>query len=301
MAKFIISSDTSCDHYKSYLAKNNVYCIVMKRILGDAELAEHYDSPEEFEAFYETLKKGALPKTAALNPQELIEYFQDILKKEKDGDIIHIALSSGLSVTCDSACKAAEEVNKGLKGRKIYIIDSLIATHGIAHQIDELIKLRDKGVSSESAIKQIESIRDHQQGWVIMNDLMHLKRGGRISGAKAAIGTLLGVKPIICVNNKGKLVIENKMRGSANAVNYVLGKMKELGEKASSDFAHKTIYLVRCNKSKLFDDLKEAVTAAYPKVKVEERIVGPIIGTHLGCDGAFILFEGAKRLTISDK
>jgi len=298
MAKFTISVDSSSDLYKSFLKANNIYCLVMKRVLNGKEIEELFDSEREFDNFYETLKKGDLPTTVAINPFELKEHFEKILKAEKDGDIIHVGLSSGLSLTQENALKAAAEVNETLKGRKVYAFDSLVATHGIVQLVDELIKLRDAGVATEDAIKRITELRDHQQGWVIMTDLFHLKRGGRISGAKAVIGAILGIKPIVCINDKGKLAIENKMRGNSGAINYILGKIKELGENARDDFKDGTIYAVRTSKSALFDELKSAVSEKYPTMKVKEAVIGPIIGTHLGCGGAIVLFEGAKRLSV---
>ena len=299
MKNFIISTDSCVDLYKSSLIKQGVYSITMKRVLGGKELGEHFDSAKEFDGFYETLKKGAMPTTVALNPEEMSEHFQEILKKESTGDIIHIPLSSGLSVTCENSLKAAAEINKTLKGRQIFVVDSLIATIGMAWLVEELLALRDKGATTKEAISRIEQLRDHMQGWVIMNDLFHLRRGGRISGFKATIGTLLNIKPIIIVNDKGKLAIESKVKGSVKAIQYLLSRMEEFGEKANKDFTTGTIYIARTSENKIFDDLKAAIKAKYPNLIIREGIVGPIIGTHLGCGGSIVLFEGAKRLTVN--
>jgi len=298
---FIISTDSCCDHYKSYLDKQNVYCIILKRILNGKEFVELYDSADEFDKFYEDLGKGALPTTSLLNTIELQEYFESILRVEPQGDIIHVCLSSGLSATYGNAVRAAETVNANAKGRRVYVIDSLIATHGMSMQVDKLIEMRDAGLTAQAAVKKIEEIRDHQQGWVIMSDLFHLKRGGRIGGFQAAIGSVLGIKPIICLNTEGKLAMENKMRGAGNAIDYLLSKMKELGTDFGTDFSKSMVYIVRTSKSKLYDDFKAAAIKKYPKMKYTERIVGPIIGTHLGCGGMCLLFEGAPRLNVKAK
>lgn len=295
---FAISTDSCCDHYKNYLEQNNVFCIILKRVLNGKEINELYDSEKEFDDFYEELKKGALPTTTALNPFELQEHFEKILSTESQGDIIHLSLSSGLSVTYANACKAAEAVNKKFEGRRVYIVDSLIATHGMAMLVDKLMEMRDAGMNTVAAVKKIERIRDHQQGWVIMNDLFHLKRGGRIGGFQAAVGSVLGIKPIICLNREGKLANENKMRGASNAINYILSKMEDLGTKFGTDFSKQMVYIVRTSKSQLYDDFKTTLLKKYPKIKYTERIVGPIIGTHLGGGGICVLFEGAERLNV---
>jgi len=278
-----------------------VYCIVLKRILNGKEMNELYNSEEEFDKFYEELKKGAMPTTSLLNTVELQEYFEGILKAEPQGDLIHLSLSSGLSATCANAFKAAEAINKNLKGRRVYVVDCLIATHGMSMLVDKLIEMRDAGMLAAAAVKKIEEIRDHQQGWVIMSDLFHLKRGGRIGGFQAAVGSVLGIKPIIHINREGKLAIENKMRGAGNAIEYLLAKMEEFGVKHGTDFSKQMFYLVRTTKSNLYDDFKAAMLKKYPKMKYTERIVGPIIGTHLGCGGICILFEGARRLDVKAK
>lgn len=296
--KFIISTDSSADIYKSNLLQKNIHCIIMKRVLKGKEFSELYDSDKEFDMFYETLKKGDLPTTVALNPFELQEYFEKILKDEPIGDIIHIPLSSGLSVTCENAKKAANEINKNLKNRKVFVVDSLLATCGMGQLIDELIVLRDNGASTQDAVKRIEQLRDRQQTWLFVSDLFQLKRGGRISGAKATIGTILNIRPIIVVSKHGKLAIENKMRGTQAAINYIIGKM-EASAKVVNGFEKGTVYLTRTSQSKNYDEFKTAIKKRFPQVTINESIIGPIIGTHVGCGAAAIIFEGVPRLDIS--
>jgi len=296
MAKFVISIDTSADLYKDFMEKNKVYYLVMKRVLNGKELSEVYNSDNDYDNFYEELKKGALPTTVAVNTFEAKEHFEKVLATEKEGDIIHLPLSSGLSVTYDNTRIAAEEINKTIKGRKVYVIDSLSATGITGILVQKLLELREKGVASEKAVKEIEHLRDHLQSYVVVSDLFHLKRGGRISGMKAAIGSLLGIKPVIIVNKEGKLVINNKPKGLRNAINYVLGQMKELGEKARPNFTTGNIYSVYTSKGELNDALTEALRVAYPRATIVPTRIGPIIGTHVGGGASAVVFEGAPRL-----
>ena len=135
-----------------------------------------------------------------------------------------------------------------------------------------------------------------------MTDLFHLRRGGRISGVKAAIGTVLNLRPIIHLSKKGKLAIENKMRGNVKAIKYILSRMEKFGEKWAKDhggdFSKSTVWVVRTSKSDLHEMVKSAIKSAYPGVTIKDGIVGPIIGTHLGCGGVAVLFQGAPRLDI---
>jgi DegV family protein with EDD domain len=289
---FIISTDSCSDLTKSFVKENNVHLIALKTICGTEERTLVFDSDKEFDKFYEGIASGEVPTTTQLNPFELKQYFEEILGKEPSGDIIHLSLSSGLSNTYKNAVFAAEEVNK-LSERKIYVVDSLIATHGMAHLVEEMIKLRDSGMGAVKAVEKIKHIRDHQQGWVIVGDLFHLMRGGRISAAKATVGAVLGIKPIIVLAQNGKLEIESKARGAKKAVQYFLEKMAQHG------FDGKEIWLVRTSMNEMYQDFKKQVIAKYPNVKIKERITGPVIGSHLGCGAVMMLFTGAQRLKIS--
>jgi len=300
---FIVSTDTCCDLPKSRLVELDVRYLILKRILGEEVISECFDTDKEFDAFYDTLKTGDLPTTTQLTPFEFKDYFQDIFASETEGDIIHISLSSGLSGTYNNAVSAAKEVNREMEKKKdprrVHVFDSLMATLGQGEQVEELCAMRDKGVAVKDAIAKLTKIRDHQQGWVIMSDLFHLRRGGRISGAKAAIGVVLNIRPIIHISTSGKLAFESKMRGNLKAIKYILSRMDKFGDKYNKDFGTSTVWVVRTSQSELHQQLKASIKSAYPSVTIKEAIVGPIIGTHLGCGGVAVLFRGAPRLDIN--
>ncbi|MCL2621802.1 MAG: DegV family protein [Firmicutes bacterium] len=295
---FIISTDSSSDLLKGYLEKNNIYCIVMRRIQNGEEIGKIFESSDEFDAFYEDIKKGALPTTTLLNQTELEEYFKTILAKEPKGDIIHLPISCGLSATHANAVKAAAEINKTLKGRKIYVFDTLTTVAGLSMLVERLIAMRDKKLSAENALKEIERVRDHLHVWAMADNLFHLKRGGRISGLKAAMGTILGVKPIFIVNTKGKLTVEHKAKGHKEAINYMLEKLKTEGTDKGFDPLKNKIYAMRSSKSATYDQFIKTLKETYPNAIIEEGVVGPVVGTHVGPGVIGLIFEGAKRLNI---
>jgi len=271
----------------------------MKRVLNGREIGQIYETPQDFDNFYDELKKGALPTTTQINSYEAEEYFADVLQKEKEGDIIHIALSGGLSGTCDNCRAAAEKLSAEIKGRKIYVVDSLIATGGIEMLIDRLIPMRENDIKAEEAVKRIGEIRDRQQGWFVVDDLFHLKRGGRISGFKAAIGALLNIKPVVTVSKSGRLAIENTVKGTRKAIKYLINKIEELGvDVLREEFFKNPVYLIRTSKNENYDELKREFLNKYPDAVIKETIIGPIVGTHVGGGAAAVIFEGSKRLDI---
>ena len=296
--KFHVTTDSCADMRKSEYEQKGLRLMVLKRILNGEEIAEVYDTDAEFDAFYESIKNGDRPTTAALNQDEFTAFFEKVLEETKTGDIIHICLSSGLSLTYDNGKKAVDELNKKLTDRKIYLLDSRSATLIMAGLCERALELQSEGIAAADAMKTLEEFRDHQHGWFFVSDLFHLKRGGRISGAKAAIGTLLGIHPVMTVNKEGKLVLHGKARGGKKAIQYVLEQMIELGEKANPDFANGTFYVARTNVTETYKELLAAVKAKYPNATVKTGIIGPIIGTHTGCGACGVLWTGAPRLEI---
>ena len=288
---FAISTDSSCDLNKSYLAKHDVYCVVMKHILKGEEVAEHFDNDKQFDGFYEAIKTGSLPTTVAVNPIEAKAHFEKIIETEKSGDVIHMPLSSGLSATCDNCVEAANILNKDLKDRQVFVIDGMTASVGYGMLIDELIRLRDSGATTDEAIKRVKEMRDNTQSWFYVDDLSYMKRGGRISGFKATLGTLLKIKPIILANSKGKLAVENRVKGTKAAVQYVIDKMHKHGKGLPT-------YLWYTTKSDYYHELKSALKTHYPDMKITEGRVGPVIGSHVGGGSAMVVFEGDPRLDI---
>ena len=288
--KFIISTDNCADIFKSEMQKNGIYFLPLKRILGDKEFAEIYDSSKEFDNFYEEIKKGALPSTSQINPDEFITHFNGILEKEKEGDIIQISLSSSISGTHASAVAAANELNPTLKGRKIYAFDSLSAACGQRMQIDKFMELC-ANTEAEKAIKIVGDIRDNQHLLFMVDDLFHLKRGGRVSAAKAVVGSLLGVKPILTFNRQGKLAVIDKTRG-AKASAWFLSAIEKYATSPNE------IYMIRTTQSETFNQIAKGLSDKYPKAKIVEGRVGPIIGTHVGSGALGICFQGKPRLDV---
>ena len=298
MAKFIISTDSCADYFKSEMQQKNIYCVPVKRINGDQVFEEIYDSEEEYNVFYEGIRQGSLSSTSQINADEFLTYFNSILEKEKEGDIVHVALSSGLSGTYNGAVLAAIELNEKLKDSKIYVVDSLGATAAMMMLVDKLVELNGK-VPADKAVKTVEEMRDNLQVFFTVDDLGHLKRGGRISAAKALIGTALGVKPILTFNKIGKLVPIAKAKGQAKALQAIIEFTEKHAPKAGADYAGETLYIVRTSHSENYDNLKSAITKKYPKATLKEVIVGPVIGSHVGCGTVGFCFVGKPRLDIA--
>lgn len=296
-AKFVISVDSCSDMFRSYMEQNRVYCLIVKRILNGQIIEELFDSEKEYDNFYESIRKGALPTTSLPNPTEFYEHFMRAMDAE-ECDSIHIGLSSGLSNNVLNAVIAAEEINSTRKdGRKAFVVDSLAASLPIAMLTDKAIEMRDAGLTAAEATEKLNELRHRMQVWIMVDDLFHLKRSGRIGGFKAAIGSVLGIKPIIIFNDKGKLVIESTQKGARKSIDYLLSKVDELGIGKGHDL-NGNLRIAHSSVSETAARVQEALTERFGPINVKTGLIGPIVGTHIGAGTVGVVFFGEKRLTV---
>ena len=291
--RFKISCDSSCDCLTPFFKEQDISVIAMSYIVNGEPTARVYDTEADFDAFYAQLQAGMQPTTSQLNAYEFMEYFEKLLENASC-DIVHMCLSSGLSgqfTECESAGRVIN--SKGYK-HKLHIFDALTATQGEAHLLEKLIALRDNGVPAEDAFAELSAVRDGLQHFVIVNDLFHLKRGGRISGVKAAIGSMFKIKPVITFNDKGHLAIFGKEKGTKNAVDFLVHSVAKYGAKCPS-----VIRIVHSGADPLvLNSLETALKEKYDCPVVRGKI-GPVIASHLGTGAFALIFDGKKRLTIS--
>jgi len=295
--KFVVSCENNCDLKRSWLEQSKVPYICTRRIQGGKEYSDCFDSDKEYDEFYETIKKGEMPTTSAINPFEYKEFFEKVRKENPNLPIVHVALSSGLSNACQNGITASKEV------KDVTVIDSLAATLVIGELVEKLVELRDKGTDAKTAIEFINDFKMHQQTWVIVSDLFHLKRGGRIKPTAAVIGAVLNIRPIIHISQKGKLAVENKERGNIRAVKYILSRIEKYGnlnenKQGGLGRERPEIWVGRTSNSELYELLRTSIQSSYPNAKIRTGVIGSVIGTHVGCGAVGVLFHGAKRLDI---
>jgi DegV family protein with EDD domain len=288
---FILSSDSCCDGFKSELKQHNIKYLPMAYIIDDVEYRDNYDSDEEYTNFYSQLRDGKMPKTTQLSPFETAEYFEKLISQEK-GDIVHLALSGGLSNTAINAKTAAEEVMAKYPERKIFAIDTKAATQGQMYLLDRARELRDEGKSAKEVADYLIELVERLHHFILVKDLFHLKRGGRVSPAVAIVGSVLNIRPIIVINHKGELAPFDKERGSAKVLRYAVKAIKKYGREGikRAYIAHADdIETAQELKNMLIEDGITDVTIGY---------IGPIIGTHTGPGTLGLVFEGEKRLEV---
>ncbi len=292
MDKFLISTDTSCDAFKSDLKSNRVSYIPLTFTIDGVTYDDDFDSDEVYKNFYDQLRAKKMPTTSQITPTAHSEYFSSLIENGADS-IVHLTLSSGLSNTYNSAVMGAAEAMESHPGAKIYVVDSLSATQGQNFVVDEAIRRRDEGLSVEDALPFIRDTAQNVHHWFYADDLFHLCRGGRVSKVSAVLGTILKIKPVLIINDEGKLAVVYKAKGVRNALKYFTEQYEKYAVDTKGD-----VYLPSADSNDVALMFKEELEQTYG-CKVKIGWVGPVIGAHTGGGMLGFVFRGKGRL--SDK
>ena len=279
MKLFDVSSDSTCDLKKEYREERNIWFVSLTfNMEKDGILEEgldNFQTEEEYIAFYEKVSAGYFPRTTKLNYEAHIEHFTKMAKAGVK-DVVHFTISSGLANTITITEQAAADVKKEYPDFTVYAVDPLTATVGQGLLASLAADCRDKGMSAKATYEYIMGIRQHIQHCIIPSDLFYLKKGGRVSGASAAIGTMLNIKPMLMFDEEGKLKTVEKCKGMKKAFARVLDCMKE----APMD-ENKLAVVVHTNNYKGAEELASLIESK-TGVKPIVTIMGPVIGSHVG-------------------
>ena len=253
---------------------------------GETNDDKNDDSLKEM---YDGLRAGEAAKTSAVNPSRWSEAMEPALSAGQD--VLVLAFSSGLSTTYQSAVIAAEELREKYPDRAIRVVDTLCASMGQGLLVWYACKKRDEGMSLEELYSWVTENRLHLCHWFTVDDLMYLKRGGRISAATALVGTMLQIKPLLHVDDEGHLISMAKARGRKAAIDALVRKAQELG----AGYDNSTMFIshgdCREDAEYLAQQLKE-------KCGVKEVVisyVGAVIGSHSGPGTLALFFLGSHR------
>ena len=239
--------------------------------------------------FYQGLRSGEMTSTAAANPAQWKEAARPAL--EAGQDVLILAFSSGLSTTFNAAFMAAQELLEEYPQRKIYVVDTLCASLGQGLLCYHVAKHRLEGATIEEARDYAEANKLHLCHWFTVDDLMFLKRGGRISGATAVMGSLLQIKPVMHVDNDGHLVPVSKARGRKASIQAMAAKVGE----TAFDPAKQTMFISHGDCLQDAEYLAELLKQQYHVPEVAINYVGPVIGSHSGPGTLALFFLGDHR------
>lgn len=290
MNKYVIVTDSTVDLPLEVINQYDIRVIPMSFTMGD-KVYYHYPDEREMalEDFYHQLKEGAMPSTSQVNPADCADFLREILKEGLD--IIYIVFTTGLSGTYQSACIAKEELEEEFPERKIICIDSLCASAGEGYLVYQAAKRKEEGMDIDTLSDWVVSHRHNVRHWFTVEDLFHLKRGGRLSSVEAIVGSTLKIKPIISVDEEGKLVVRAKVRGTKKSAEFLLDKIREEGTNPSEQ----TVFVAHADNPEQAEALKNQILENGLAKDVIITKIGPIIGTHVGSGMFATIFMGEEK------
>ena len=285
--QYKIITDTCCD-FPSQMYEELDLGVVSLSVLYKGQQYNEY-SEQWLKDLFDGLRHGESASTSAVNPDGWTQVIEPVLQEGKDALVL--AFSSGLSTTYQSAVIAANELMEKYPQRKVNVVDTLCASLGQGLLVWYACQKRDEGMSLEEVTAWCEENKLHLCHWVIADDLMHLKRGGRVSAATAVAGTLLQIKPVIHVNDEGKLISVGKARGRKTAIQTLCNKVGELGIPGAND----TIFICHGDCLEDAQTLEAMLKEKYGTKKVFIYYIGAVIGSHAGPGTMAVFFLGDHR------
>lgn len=250
-----------------------------------------YDLGEKtnFKYFYDTVRGGEIPKTQALNPEDykriLTPYF------ERGEDVLYVSFSHKLSGTFQQLDAAYKELQERFPERKLTVFDTKSISLGAGIQAEQAAVLKQKGASDEEILAFLREFTDRVCVYFVVDDLMHLKRGGRCSGIAAVAGTILGLKPMLTIDEEGGLKVIGKLGGRKKAISTLANKVIE----ELADEEKYSVYIVDADCKEEGDKLRDLILAKRPNAQIVRQIVGPVIGSHCGPGTLGVIFVGKER------
>ncbi len=288
MSEYVILTESSCDLSPELAAQADVEVLPLSFTI-DGKNYPHYPDARAYPIadFYQRMREGAVAVTAAANVVELTEAMEAHLKEGQD--VLFLCFSSGLSSTRDACAMAAEDLRERYPDRKIYTVDTLAASGGQGLLVLLAGRKRKAGASIEEVRDFAEETKLHVGHWFTVDDLVYLKRGGRVSSAAAVVGTMLNIKPVLHVDNEGHLIPMEKVRGRKAAIQALFRHMQETALPNQ-----KTVLINHADCLPEAQALAEQIQAAFHPKEVLIADLGPIIGAHTG-PGLVTLFFLAEH------
>lgn len=288
MNDYVIFTDSCCDISPEILSQWGVPYANMT-FLFDGENKEYINADITNKEFYDRMRQGACAKTAAINVDAFIRAFTPILEESKD--ILYVAFSSGLSTTVNSAHLAANELKENYPEREILIVDTLAASGGGGLMVYMAVQKKREGASIQENAAYIESLIPQHCIWFTVDDLEYLKRGGRVSPLVAFAGGVLGIKPILKMDEEGHLIKVGTARGRKKAIEELANKYAELSYEEKNTPIVVSHGDCEADAKQLVDLLKQRHGAEVTLLTE----IGPVIGSHSGPGTIALFFIGKHR------
>jgi len=284
---FVISVDSSACFSDQELRENDILVAHLSYTLNGQEFVDQFESDADKQGFYDELSAGSLAQSSKANPEAFIEIWEQPLKEGKD--ILHLSLSSKVSGSHESACYAANELMTKYDGR-IEVIDTGTGSFAVTAVAEELIHLQDNLTIDDAKAFILEKLMEYNLIFSV-GDIKYLRRGGRISHIKSLLGGLLHLKPVLYINEEGRITLLSNARGMRQALDLMVQKMK-FSETDQTTFA----YIAHGGAVETALRLKDKIKEMFPAIRqFKIDYLTPVLGLHAGPGSLVLCFRGAPR------
>ena len=291
MNEYVILTDSSCDLPQELADSLELVILPLSVNLDGTEYTGYLDGREiGFEEFYGSIREKKPASTSAINSDAFLKIMENFLSK--GSDVLYLGFSSGLSATYSVGAAVAAQLAEEYPERKIFTVDTLCASMGQGLLAYLTVQKKLAGASIEEARDFAEETKLRLCHWFTVDDLWHLKRGGRISAAAAAMGSMLNIKPVMHVDNAGRLTLTEKVRGRRKALQGIVARMKQ----TAIDPENQTVFI---SHGDCLEDAQYAANLVKSELGVKKDIlinyVGSVIGAHSGPGTVALFFLGEER------
>lgn len=284
---YVISSDSTCDLPESYVKEHGLNILLLAYRFGDISYTK--ETLLDPAVFYDRMRNGEMPQTTAAIPEEIRNSFEPFLKEGKD--IIHFSFSSALTSSYNNECIVARDLMEEYPERQVVVIDSLSASLGQGLLVHYAVQMKEKGASLEEVSEWIEANKLSFCHQFTVNDLFHLHRGGRISKAAAILGTIASIKPVLNVDNEGRLIPQCNVRSRKKS----LLKMVDNMEEKIVGFQNDVVFIGHGGNLEDAKFVADEVTKRFGITNILIDYISPTIGAHAGPDTIALFFRGNER------
>ena len=290
MDDFVILTDSCCDMTARMAADLELEVLPLSLNMEDRVYHNYLDGREiGFQDFYARLRAGALATTSAIS----VGVFDEAMRKILDSgrDVLYLAFSSALSTTYQSAVIAADDLREAYPGRKIFVVDTLSASLGQGLLVYLCVQEKRKGKTIDQVHVFAEETKAKVCHWFTVDDLNHLKRGGRVSAATALVGTMLSIKPVMHTDNEGRLTLVGKARGRKASLKALLDAIERLAIEPEKQ----TMFICHADCEEEAKQVAAEIQRRFGTTDIRIHYIGPVIGSHTGPNTMGLFFVGTER------
>jgi DegV family protein with EDD domain len=290
MKDYVIMTDSDSEIPYAYAQKNNIPVFYMPYTVDGIERLYDLGQTANEKEFFDKLRNGGTASTSTRSPAEIADFFRDELKKGKD--ILYLSFSSQLSSHYNLTCMAREELINEFPDAQIILIDTFRISMGAGLLVMKANELKQAGKTLEEVADWVEKNKLRANSWFLVDDLSFLKRGGRLSGTQALVGSILEIKPILKLNKDGKVINTDKVNGRKKGLKYLVDRIVENIQNPEEE----EVYIMHGDALEYAEELKAKILEAVPVKAVIPKMIGPVIGCHGGPDLLAVIFMGKECL-----